>query len=196
MNLHYVLLSISISATLLFSACASEGGTQPKNSTDSATLISDVKNADNLLRSDTTGVFDPQKAQQALTAYEKYLAALPQDAEAPAYLFKSAEIYRSLRNFPKAVEVYQSVYDKFPQSENAPKALFLMAFCYDEDMGNKEKAKSLYQDFLKKYPQHELANSAQFSLQNIDLTPEQIIKKFEQQRQDSLKLKAAAKAKK
>lgn len=195
MSLRPLLLSLTIilGVVLSLASCTSEGGSQGTPN-DVVSLKSEVKKADSLLRADTSGLFDVNKAQQALATYEKYLAALPQDAEAPAYLFKSAEIYRSLRNFPKAIEVYQSVYDKFPESDNAPKALFLMAFCYDEDLKDKNKAKELYETFLKKYPQHELASSAQFSLKNIDLTPEQIIKQFEQKRQDSLK-RAPAKGK-
>ena len=50
--------------------------------------------------------------------------------------------------------------------------------------GQKDKAKPLYEEFLKKYPQHELAQSVQFSLSNIDKTPEQIIKEFEAKNKD------------
>ena len=54
-----------------------------------------------------------------------------------------------------------------------------MAFCYENDLRQKDKAKTLYESFLTKYPNHELAKSVQFSLDNIDKSPEQIIKEFE-----------------
>jgi tetratricopeptide (TPR) repeat protein len=166
---------------LVFTACQS-GGSGATG--DKTTALDSIKLAEAALKSDQSGNFDVAKAKTALTAYEKFIALAPKDAETSEYLFKSAEIYRSLRQFDKAIEAYQRIITDFPNYDKTPHSLFLMGFCYENDMGQKDKAKPLYEEFLKKYPQHELAQSVQFSLSNIDKTPEQIIKEFEAKSKD------------
>ena len=62
----------------------------------------------------------------------------------------------------------------------APEALFLAAFCEETLNGDAQQAKFFYEEFLKKYPAHGLAKDAQFSIQNLGKTDEELIKMFEQ----------------
>lgn len=171
-----ILFTFSVMLLLTFTACQT-GGSTTNNSP--AALLDSIQIAEDALKGDKSGNFDVAKAQTALSAYEKFIAASPKDAQTSEYLFKSAEIYRSLRQFDKAIAAYQKIITDFPNYDKTPHSLFLMGFCYENDLGQKDQAKPLYEEFLKKYPKHELAQSVQFSLSNIDKTPEQIIKEFE-----------------
>lgn len=171
MNINFRILGIISLALLFFVACNSGGS--------SSSLQEEVKAAEEALKNNPSGQLDIPKAEKAVEVYEKYAAAFPDDAQTPELLFKSAEIYRSLQNSKKALEVYQKIFSQYGSSERAPVSLFLMAFCYENELKDKDKAKSLYEEFMQKYPSHELAKSAQFALSNIDKTPEEILKEFE-----------------
>ncbi len=117
--------------------------------------------------------------QGVVDAYQQYADAFPDDEQSPAYLFKGAEVLRTLKDYSKAIQIYRTIHDKYPKYEKAPHSLFLMGFSYENDLKDLEKAKQLYKEFIDKYPKHELADDVQFSMQNLGKSPEEIIKSFE-----------------
>ena len=78
-------------------------------------------------------------------------------------------------SFKKAEETFREVYNKYPDDSKAPMALFLSGFILANDLKNFESATSTYNLFLEKYPKHELATSAREELQNMGLSPDQIL---------------------
>ena len=139
--------------------------------------VQDAESA--LYKKSNAGTFQKDKAIAVATAYEQYIKGYPQGAMAAEYLFKSAEIYRSLKQFDKAVNAYQRIHKEYGAYEKAPHSLFLLGFSYENDMKNNEKAKEVYEQFLKENPEHELADDVQFSLKNLGRSPEDIIKDFD-----------------
>jgi TolA-binding protein len=71
------------------------------------------------------------------------------------------------------------VYEKYPDSEEAPKSLFMSGFILANDLMLYDKATSSYNLFLEKYPSHPLAVSAKEELDNMGLSPEEILKRTE-----------------
>ncbi|MCW9065762.1 MAG: hypothetical protein OQJ78_05645, partial [Ignavibacteriaceae bacterium] len=65
----------------------------------------------------------------------------------------------------------------YPSSEYAPSGLFMAGFISANELNNYEAATIIYQQFLKEYPNNELAASAQAELDNMGLSPEDILKK-------------------
>ncbi len=180
---------IFIALLILFSACqqannqASEekpSNTQVVKSVDKTSLTQEIAKVENDLYNTQSFSFNAQKAKKVVEAYNQYTTAFPKDAKTPEYLFKSAEIYRSLKQYRKAVETYQNIHSNYPNFEKTPHSLFLMGFSYENDLKNLDEAKKAYQNFLNKYPKHELAKDVNFSLQNLGRAPEEIIKQFEQ----------------
>jgi len=127
--------------------------------------------------------FDKTKAQRLVDTYNVFTGKFPKDAESANYLFKTAEVLRSLRKFNEAVGVYSRIGKDFPDFEKAPHSLFLEGFSYENDLNDLKKAEVRYQDFIEKYPKHELADDVQFSLDNLGKSPEDIIKGFEKKRE-------------
>ncbi len=171
----------------IFGACTSVGG----GSKD--TLTSAIKTAEDAMYGDKQNLeFDSNKAQNLVNAYSDYAAAFPQDTLTANYLFKSAEVLRSLRKFDDAVNIYQQIGKDYPNYEKAPHSLFLLGFSYENDMKRLKDAEQVYKQFLAKYPSHELADDVQFSLNNLGKSPEEIIKEFERRRKEQQANKGGA----
>jgi len=177
----------------IFVACSNnETGTATENAgqkvavkapqTEQASLKA-VQDAENALYSKgNAGTFQKDKATAVATAYEQYIANYPQGSMAAEYLFKSAEIYRSLKQFDKAIGAYSRIHKEYATYEKAPHSLFLLGFSYENDVKDNAKAKEVYDLFLKENPEHELADDVQFSLKNLGRSPEDIIKDFDKKK--------------
>jgi len=129
--------------------------------------------------------FDKSKAQKLVDTYQVFTTKFPEDTSTANYLFKSAEVLRSLRKFNEAVGIYGTIVKDHDDFEKAPHSLFLQGFTYENDLKNNEEAKKCYESFVEKYPKHELADDVQFSLDNLGKSPEDIIKEFEKKRKEN-----------
>jgi outer membrane protein assembly factor BamD (BamD/ComL family) len=129
---------------------------------------------------------DTAKANTTIAAYEAYAEAFKDDTLSPEYLFRAADLQRSMRKTDKSVALYDRIIAEFPKSSRAPYSLFLKGFMYENETQEIDKAREIYHQFLATYPEHQLADDVAFSLKNLGKTPEELIKQFEQMNQDSL----------
>jgi len=128
---------------------------------------------------------------EALSSLEKIANEFPKTTEAGTAFLEMAKLYqgRAIKNiddresFLKAVEYYQVVYNEYPELKNndgelvAPGALFMCGFLLANEINDIEAAEKTYNLFLEKFPEHELAGSAKIELENLGLTPEEILLK-------------------
>lgn len=160
-----------LALVVTFAACTADSGKKA--------LVKNITTAENAFVKEGNAVtFDPKAAQTAVESYEAYATAYPQDTMSAQYLFKAGEMYRSLRQFDKAIATYERILKDYNSYSKAPHSLFLMGFTYENDLKDLEKAKLKYEEFLKLYPNHELADDVQFSLSNLGKSPDEIIKAF------------------
>lgn len=115
-------------------------------------------------------------------AYIAFADKYPDDERSPEFLFKAAQRLGALANqqqkpalHQQALQVFQRICTNYPENHFAEEALFLSAFVYENTLNNIPKATEKYKAFIAKYPQSELAEDAKVALENINLTPEQII---------------------
>ncbi len=134
---------------------------------------------------DSTGRIDFAKANQFINIAETFAAAQKESEMAPMMLHQAGETARSIRDYRKAIEIYDMIYEQFPDFEKAPQALFLKAFTLDNDMQQKDQARELYELFLEKYPDNEFADDTQFLLENLGKDDEEIIQSFQEKQQES-----------
>ncbi len=168
------ILTLSVLALLIIAACSSGPST--------ADLAKAIETAEAALTSDSLDFNSPERKQHyetAVNSYIDYAQALPEDPKTPDYLFKAAEIQRTLKQFPEAIKSYKQIYDNHGTHAKAAQSLFLMGFSYENDLKDLDKAKALYGEFIEKFPKHELADDVQFSITHLGKTPEEIIKEFE-----------------
>ena len=128
---------------------------------------------------DSTFRIDNRLASDYVSSCMLFACLSPDDAKSPMYLFKAGETARTVRNFAKSIEIYDWVYDKYPNFEKSPQALFLKGFTLDNDMKRYQEAKTIYESFLAKYPNDDFADDTKFLLKNIGKTDDEIIQKFE-----------------
>ena len=143
-----------------------------------ASMADKIVDFGNRLMNDSTNRIDYRVANDFIGLCEIQALMLPNDTESPNYLHKAGETARSLRSFPRALEMYDWIYEKYPDSPKASQALFLKAFTYDNDLKKTEEARALYQEFLEKYPNDDFADDTQFLLDNLGKNDEEIINSF------------------
>ena len=145
------------------------------------TISEDIIALGGSMYDETTHKVDFQAANDYIRMCELFALLKSQDGLSPDYLHKAGETARAIRAFPKAVDIYDRIYTQYPTYEKAAQALFLKAFTYDNDLGDKATAKVLYEEFLKKFPNDDFADDTQFLLSNLGKDDEEIIKSFGEQ---------------
>ena len=125
-----------------------------------------------------TGRLDLKKANKYITYSEIYALMQPNEKVVPELLQKAGEVARSIRAYPKSIEIYDWILDKYGKTKFASQALFMKAFTFDNELNDKKKAKAYYEEFLQKYPNDSFADDTKFLLENIGKTNEDIIKSF------------------
>jgi len=126
-----------------------------------------------------------QKYPEAVLALDELINDHPDSELAPEALSKLASIYQNKQmkdlsdkeNLDKAIQLFKKLHDDYPKSENAPSGLFMAGFIYANELQNYEAATAIYKQFLTEYPENELAASAQAELDNMGLSPEEILMK-------------------
>lgn len=126
---------------------------------------------------------ETNKNIEAVKQYEELLKEFPDTKHKEFVLFELGKIYQSKAiksnnseiNLNNAVKYFTQLFTEFPKSNNSPSALFMTGFIYANELQKLDSAKIRYQEFLDKYPNHELAVSVKYELDNLGLTPEQIL---------------------
>lgn len=119
-------------------------------------------------------------AREYVDACEAYALAMQADPSGAEYLHKAAETARSLQTLDKALFLYDWIIKRYPDHPRAAQSLFLKAFTLDNDLNQFEEARKLYGEFLKKYPKNEFAPSAQFLLENLGKSDEELLESLQQ----------------
>lgn len=148
----------------------------------------EIKDLDAYIAKLADNVFiDPDKfginkisAQKYVDACEAHAIGLPNNEMSPEYLYRAAEMARTLRTYPKALSIFDWIEEKYPNYEKAASSVFLKGFMLENELNNKEAAREVYNEFLTKYPKNELADDVKFLLDNIDKTPEEIMKMIDE----------------
>jgi tetratricopeptide (TPR) repeat protein len=127
----------------------------------------------------TSGRVEYKKANNFVLNCELQAIINPQSDVNPTWLHRAAEAARSIKNYNKAIELYQKIYTDYPESERAAQAYFLHGFTLDNDLKKTEEAKTQYEVFLKKFPDNDFADDAQFLLDNLGKSEEELINSFQ-----------------
>lgn len=113
---------------------------------------------------------------------EAYALSQPNANATPEYLYKAAEIARSIKTFQKSLNLYDWILEKYPNFEKAPTVLFIKGFVLEDELGQMDLARSVYEEFLQKYPDHQMASSVKFLIENLGKSDEEILEFIEQKR--------------
>ncbi len=123
-------------------------------------------------------VIDKDIAAAYVNVCEAHALTKPKDEQSPLYLHRAAEIARSLGHVNKTMNIYDWLLVKYPQDSLAGQALFLKAQTLDDLMDREEDAKPLYEEFIKKYPNSPFADDAEFQLQMLGKSDEEVLEEI------------------
>ena len=142
------------------------------------------KSVDELMTEATTNL-NENKVPEAVLLFEEILEEYPESDKAPEVLSQLASIYQNkmlkslsdTESLEKSVSLFRKIYDDYSESSYAPTGLFMSGFVLANELNYYDKATETYKLFLEKYPNHELATSAEEEVENMGLSPEEILKK-------------------
>jgi len=126
---------------------------------------------------------DNKQYKEALLDFEKLTVDFPESKYYADALYEIGMLYHGavidtiprIESIRKGVEYYKKAYEASPNSDYAPKALFMIGFLQANELNELEAAKEAYHLFIEKFPESELATSAQAELDNLGIPPEQIL---------------------
>jgi len=150
-------------------------------------LISCSKTTDQEYFDQANNLLKEKKIDEAIKHFETLITEYPESNIAPKALIQLAGIYqnqmvkglKTSESFNRAEKYFFEVYEKYPNSKDAPQSLFLSGFILANDLNDFDKATMRYKLFIEKYPSNSLAVSAKEELNNMGLSPEEILKKNE-----------------
>jgi hypothetical protein len=160
----------------LLSACGTDAVKDPALAEKAV-----IDSLEAVLFADESGMDNRAAAQLIVKSYASFYQKYPKDSAAVDMLFKAGEVSMGLGDGRLAVKYFGTVAEQHPTFSKAPEALFLQGFCEETLNGDMQQAEFFYKDFIAKYPDHVLVKDAQFSIQNLGLSEEELIKMFEAQ---------------
>jgi len=149
---------------------------------DTTSIYQHLDNLGSAMYNEETHRLKTNVAGDFIESCDVFAILKPEDPKSPDYLHKAGETARAIKNFNRAIGIYDRVHTNYPEFAKAPQALFLKAFTYDNDLKNYDQARALYTEFLEKYPNDDFADDTQFLLKNLGKTDEEIIKGFSQEK--------------
>lgn len=153
---------------LLFTLFACENSTSTQ---EVETAISELK---------TEEQAKPEQIEKLFTVVEKYSKANPKAEKTPEYLELVAKYHTVLGNNEKAIAIYDNLFENYKQYKGNADALFMKAFILENNMYKKGQAKAVYQQYIDLFPQGDFARDAQFAIENMDKTPEELMEMLKQ----------------
>jgi tetratricopeptide (TPR) repeat protein len=126
-----------------------------------------------------------QQVLQELLALYQDMAGRTKGEKRLDYLWKAGETARASRDFQTAESIFKELYENNKDTDLAAKSMFLHAFMCDEDLKDYEKARGIYQNFLTSYPDSDFNDDAQFLLDNLGKSDEEMLELLSKSKPES-----------
>ena len=130
--------------------------------------------------------FDMRQAQALVDVYKRYVLTFQRDTILPEYLFRAANVCRSMGDPQQTIMLYDRILQEYPSWEKLPDVAYLKAFVIDTDLGQKGEARRAYQRVINYFPDHPFAADARAMIDNLELTDQQLIERFQQMEKDTV----------
>lgn len=118
---------------------------------------------------------------QLVDAYVLYAEQNPDDVKSPDFLFKALDVAVGVNaeGPQKAIDVANVLIEKYPDFEMTPMALYIKGYVYENMLGDLNNAEFAYRQFVDRYPDDPMAEDVKATIENLGLSPEELIRKFE-----------------
>ena len=127
------------------------------------------------------GLINSEVGAELIDIYLRRAEKNPKAATAPEDIFKALDISVNLNidDPQKTIAIADIMINQYPDYAWTPMAMFIKGFIYETRLNDKTKAIEVYNLFIEKYPDNELIENVKATLENIHLTPDELIRKFE-----------------
>ena len=161
----FVLLSLA----LMLLSCGEKMSVEKINELESKVFAKDT-------------VLSSENVIQLVDAYLLFAKQNPNDQQTPEFLFKALDVAVGVNaeGPQKAIDIADVLIEKYPDFEMTPMALFIKGFVYENMIGDLQNAEMTYRHFIEKYPNSPIVEDVKATLENLGLTPEELIRKFEE----------------
>ncbi|MFA8449257.1 MAG: tol-pal system YbgF family protein [Bacteroidales bacterium] len=119
-----------------------------------------------------------EKAKKIVNLYCEYVDKKPETKEAPEYLLKAADVAMHTNQEVRAMDLLNKIQKDYPSFEEIDIAIFLCGHLYEDYFKNLKQAKIYYNKVINEYPNSQFSDDAKSAIDNLGLTPEQMLKKF------------------
>lgn len=157
----------------------------PVKDTSKQALLQAVRAVEAKLK--TSQTLEPVTANIAISAYLDYAKYNPTDTLSAAFLFNAGGLASSTQQYPRAISIYKSVTDRFPQSRLVPECLLVEGFIFDNDLHDTANSRKKYSELIQKYPNDSLSVQARQAIKYLGKTPDELGKMFEEQNKEKTK---------
>ena len=147
-------------------------------------LRTEIESSETELLKDSMMTPDTLQAAQLISRYISYADQFKDDTLAPEYLFRAADLSTGIGHYKESISLLGRI-DRYPNYRKYPSALFLKGFISETRLNDTASAHRYYEQFIDKYPEHKLADDARASINNMGISPEDLVKQFEQRIADS-----------
>ncbi len=119
---------------------------------------------------------------QLIDAYILFAEQNPDDVQSPDYLFRALDIAVGVNaeGPDKAVKIADMLIEKYSDFEMTPMAMYLKGFVYENIVGDLHNAEMTYRQFIEKYPESPMVEDVKATMENLGLSPEELVRKFEE----------------
>ncbi len=125
---------------------------------------------------------DSAAVKNAKTSVESFVGRFPEDSISPSLLFDLALVYEKQKQYDSCTKTLARIYDQYPNSKDAGKAVFLQGFLYANVLNQLDKAKTAYQLYLDKYSSVDakMTGDVKMELQNLGKSPDEILREIQE----------------
>ena len=127
-------------------------------------------------------VLSSENVIQLVDAYLLFAKQNPNDQQTPEFLFKALDVAVGVNaeGPQKAIDIANILIERYPDFEMTQMAMFVKGFVYENMIGDLRNAEMTYRQFIEKYPNSPIVEDVKATLENLGLTPEELIRKFEE----------------
>lgn len=130
---------------------------------------------------EASGRLNKEVCAELVETYQLYAEQNPDDAKSPDYLFMALDISVNLNvdDSQKTIAIADALIEKYPDFEMTPMAMFIKGFVYENMVKDIPLAEKTYRQFLEKYPDSPMVKDVEATIENLGLTTEELVRKFE-----------------
>ncbi|OFX33522.1 MAG: hypothetical protein A2X08_08400 [Bacteroidetes bacterium GWA2_32_17] len=168
------LVFVGVLISFLYS-CNSTNKVEEKNK-----LLVKIQQNEKKLYNDSLMELDVTIADSTVNLYTKFANEYPDDTSSAEYLFRAAEICKSLNKGKLSLSYYERLEKNYPKFPKMPVCIFMQGFVCENHLKDFENAKYNYQRFIDNYPKHPLVHDTKILIENLGKSPEELIKSFQE----------------